>query len=293
MKPVILVADSGSSKTDWRITGADDMPEAFSTQGLNPYFIHEKDMVKVIENQGEQLLKRAAEVQEVHFFGAGCSSPDKREVVSNVLSIFFEQAFINVESDLLGSAIATCKNQPGITCVLGTGSNISYFDGEQVHAGNFGLGYVLGDEGSGVSLGKRLITDFLYGLMPHAIHQLFAHTYRVTKENVIKSVYQKPAGNTYLASFAQFLGQIRMCAYAQQILAENFQEFIESNIQSYTDYRKHPVHFVGSIAYHFAEELKAQCKNYNVQVGTILKKPIDELYGHIYTKIMTDADQLS
>ncbi|MBE7177826.1 MAG: N-acetylglucosamine kinase [Mucilaginibacter polytrichastri] len=293
MKPVILVADSGSSKTDWRITGEDDMPVAFTTQGLNPYFVHEKDMVKVIEAQAHEFLSRAYEVQEVHFFGAGCSSPDKREVVSNALSVFFDKAFINVESDQLGSALATCKGEAGISCVLGTGSNITFFDGEEVHDGNFGLGYVLGDEGSGVNLGKCLVTDFLYGRMPHSIHELFAHTYRLTREIVIKNVYQRPAANTYLASFAPFVSQIRMCQYAQQLLAQNFRGFIESNIQSYAEYRKYPVHFVGSIAYHFADELKEACAGYNVRVGRILKKPIDELYVYIYTKITTDADQIS
>lgn len=281
MKPIILVADSGSSKTDWRLSTEDGI-KPFSTQGLNPYIFTEKEMVKMLETQGAGFIEKAAGVSEVYFFGAGCSSPDKRETVSNALSAFFPQAFITVESDILASAYATCGDKPGLTCVLGTGSNISYFDGENVHPGNFGLGYVLGDEGSGVALGKRLITDFLYERMPQYIHGLFQERYALNKEMVIKHIYQKPAANTYIASFGQFLSQVRKSDYAQKVLSENFEEFITTNILSYTQYKKLPVHFVGSIAWHFADELKARCEKHQVQVGVIIKKPIDKLFEHVY-----------
>lgn len=256
--------------------------ESFSMQGLNPYIITEKDMIRVLETQGSDFIERAAKVSEVYFFGAGCSSPDKRETVSNALSKFFPDAFITVESDILASAYATCGNKPGLTCVLGTGSNISYFDGENVHPGNFGLGYILGDEGSGVAIGKRLITDFLYGRMPQYIHEIFQEVYQLNKETVIKNTYQKPAANTYFASFVHFISQVRKSDYAQKILNENFEEFITTNILSYAQYKKLPVHFVGSIAWHFTDELKAQCEKHQVQVGIIIKKPIDKLYEHVY-----------
>src|ERR1700733_13059076 len=181
---MILVADSGSSKTDWLLAISQQEAQQFRTAGLNPYFLSEKEIVKVLQDQGGELITRAAEITEIYFFGAGCSSPDRHEIVSNVLSVIFPKAFISVDSDVLGSAYATCGHEKGLCCVLGTGSNISYFDGENIFEGKHGLGYVLGDEGSGTWFGKRLITDFLYGIMPEGIYKKFEHEYHLDRETV-------------------------------------------------------------------------------------------------------------
>src|SRR6201996_5518611 len=204
---MILVADSGSSKTDWLLAVPQQEPLKFRTGGLNPYFLTEKEMLKILQEQGADLISHSAEVTEIYFFGAGCSSPDRHEILSNVLSQLFPKAFVSVDSDLLGCAYATCGHDKGLCCVLGTGSNISFFDGEDVHSGKHGLGYVLGDEGSGTWFGKALITDFLYGNMPDDIHALFDIAYRLNKETVISRVYQQPAANSYLASFAKFMNE--------------------------------------------------------------------------------------
>src|SRR3569833_2373894 len=198
---MILVADSGSSKTDWLLAVPKQEPLQFRTDGLNPYFRTEKEMVKILQDQGAELVKHAPGITDIYFFGAGCSSPDRHEIVSNALTHLFPKAYISVDSDLLGSAYATCGHEKGLCCVLGTGSNISFFDGEEVHSGKHGLGYILGDEGSGSWFGKALITDYLYGNMPEDIHAQFCSQYPITKETVIQNVYQKPGGNFYLASF--------------------------------------------------------------------------------------------
>jgi glucosamine kinase len=278
---MILVADSGSSKTDWLLDTPGGEPAEYRTDGLNPYFLSEKEIAKKLHEQLPGLTAISHQITEIYFFGAGCSSPDRHEMLSNALSQVFPKAFISVDSDLLGSAYATCGHDKGICCVLGTGSNISFFDGEDVAEGKHGLGYVLGDEGSGSWLGKILVTDYMYGKMPAEIEASFRDAYHLDKATIIKHVYQQPRANSYLASFAKFLNGIQFTEYGQQILNNSFIEFIESNIKSYPEYHQYKCHFVGSIAYHFSEELKTQCHKYHIRVGKIIQKPIDELLKFI------------
>jgi glucosamine kinase len=281
---MILVADSGSSKTDWLLAIAQQEPLQFRTDGLNPYFRTEKEMVKILQDQAKDITIHSADITEIYFFGAGCSSPDRHEIVSNALSLLFPKAYISVDSDLLGSAYATCGHDKGLCCVLGTGSNISFFDGEEVHSGKHGLGYVLGDEGSGSWFGKALVTDYLYGNMPEDIQSQFSSEYPITKETVIQNVYQKPGGNFYLASFAKFIGKIRDSQYGQNLLASGFLEFIETNVKSYPQYHKYKCNFVGSIAYVFSDELMRLCESNEVKVGKIIRQPIHDLLQFILSR---------
>jgi glucosamine kinase len=274
---MILVADSGSSKTDWLLSLPDEPPRAFKSAGLNPYFLTEKEIVKILQEQVPDMIALAADITEIYFFGAGCSSPDRHEIVSNALSTFFTKSYISVDSDLLASAYATCGREKGFCCILGTGSNISFFDGEEIHDGQHGLGYALGDEGAGTIIGKNLITGFLYGSMPADISTKFDATYHLDKPKVIKNVYQRPSANTYLASFAKFISEIRESEYAQNLLKNLFQDFVDTNIKSYPNYSKFKCHFVGSIAFVFADELKAVCKENGVHVGKIIRQPINDL----------------
>jgi len=281
---MILVADSGSSKTDWLLAIPEQDIKQFRTSGLNPYFLSEKEIVKILQEQVAELIAYGTDITEIYFFGAGCSSPDRHEIVSNALSQFFPKAFISVDSDLYGSAYATCGHEKGLCCVLGTGSNISFFDGEEIHAGKHGLGYVLGDEGSGTWFGKQLITGFLYGNMPDEISNKFSETFHLTREDVIKNVYQKPGGNSYLASFSKFLSEIRTTDYAQKLLKEGFEEFIETNIKSYPEYHKYKCHFVGSIAHVFGTELTIICEANGIRVGKIIRQPIYDLMQFILSR---------
>jgi N-acetylglucosamine kinase-like BadF-type ATPase len=281
---MILVADSGSSKTDWLLALPDQQPKAFKSAGLNPYLLTEKEIVKILQDQIPELIALAPDITEIYFFGAGCSSPDRHEIVSNALSTFFSKSYISVDSDLLASAYATCGHQKGFCCVLGTGSNISFFDGEDIHYGQHGLGYVLGDEGSGTWFGKTLITDYLYGTMPEDINAKFKEAYNLDKETVIKNVYQKNRANSYMAAFSKFIPQIRNTEYGQAILHKGLLEFVETNIKSYPQYTKFKCHFVGSIAYIFADELKAICEANDVHVGKIIRQPINDLLEFIINR---------
>jgi glucosamine kinase len=277
---MLIVADGGSSKTDWILQNPDKSIEKHHTHGLNPFFSSEKDIIRNI-NQYRPFGEISDHVSEIHFFGAGCSSPDRREIISNALSSKFKNAFISVESDLLGTALATCKDKPGFSCILGTESNISYFDGNEIHYSNHGLGYLLGEEGSGTYFGKKLITDFLYKRAPEDIINLFFNTYQINKEIVIKNVYQKAMPNFYLASFAQFMGKHKEHPYIQNLLKAGFTEFITTHICSYPNYKDYYCHFVGSIGFHFKETLQDVCLSHQINVGKIIEKPIDDLFDFI------------
>jgi glucosamine kinase len=281
---MILVADSGSTKTDWLLKQPGKDAIAFRTPGLNPYFHTEKEIVKILQDQAPDLTVYGSEVKEIYFFGAGCSSPDRHEIVSNALSVIFSKAYISVDSDLLASAYATCGHEKGLCCILGTGSNISFFDGVDIYAGKHGLGFILGDEGAGTWFGRALITDFLYGLMPEDIALLFNNTYQLTKEEVIRNVYQKPAPNSYLASFARILNVIRKTDYGSALIKRGLQEFIDTNIKSYPEYHTFKTHFVGSIAYVFADELHALAETQDIHIGKIIKQPIHDLLEFILSR---------
>lgn len=278
---MILVADSGSSKTDWLLSVPGQENKAFKSAGLNPYFLTEKEIVKIIQEQVPEMVAMAADITEIYFFGAGCSSPDRHEIVSNAISTLIPNAYVSVDSDLLASAYATCGHEKGFCCVLGTGSNISFFDGEDIHDGQHGLGYALGDEGSGTWFGKALVTDYLYGNMPDDINNKFKATYNLQKEDVIINTYQKPRGNSYLASFSKFLTEIRTSEYGQDLLRKGLLEFVDTNIKSYPQFDKFKCHFVGSIAYVFADELKAVCEENDVHIGKIIRQPIADLIEFI------------
>jgi len=273
---MLLVADSGSSKADWILTLSENESISFRTAGINPFFLSEKKIVEIFEGCTE-IQNYTDQVKEIYFFGAGCSSPDRRELISNALSKIFKNAFISVEIDLIACIYATTGLSKGICCIIGTGSNISYFDGTKVHDSKHGLGYILGDEGSGTYLGRKLITGFLYGTMPEALAKDFYTKYQIDKESIIKRIYQEPSPNFYLASFAPFLSENIAHPYIIELLESGFTEFIETNIKSYADYKIHTCHFVGSIAFHFSDILKRLCEEKGIKVGKILKHPIEEL----------------
>lgn len=281
---MILVADSGSSKTDWLLSLPDQEPIEFRCSGLNPYFLTEKQITKIVQEQVPELVAYGPQVTEIYFFGAGCSSPDRHEIVSNALSQVFTKAFISVDSDLLGSAYATCGREKGFCCVLGTGSNISFFDGEDIHEGKHGLGFVLGDEGSGTWIGKKLVTDYLYGNMPADIEAAFKKEYDLQKDALMERVYQKPNANTYLASFSRFLALVRDTPYADNLIRDTLQGFIETNIKSYADHQRYKCHFVGSISAVFEHELRTLCAAQHIKVGKIMKHPVNDLLHFILNR---------
>lgn len=281
---MFLIVDSGSTKADWVLSSiTEGKLLEFRTSGINPFFLSERDIIKILQNTSD-IQPYLKEVKEIYFFGAGCSSPDRREVVSNALTQIFKNAFINVEDDLAAAIYATCGHTEGLSCILGTGSNITYFDGKEIKPGKHGLGYILGDEGSGTYFGKKLITSYLYETMPSHLVKAFKQQYHLDKGTVIKQVYENPAPNFYLASFCNFMSQYKSDPFIIELLKVGFDEFVQTNVKSYPDYKRITCHFIGSIAFHFQDVLREVCKENEIKTGKILKHPIDELNQFILSR---------
>ncbi|WKK57295.1 MULTISPECIES: N-acetylglucosamine kinase [unclassified Sphingobacterium] len=280
---MILVADSGSSRSDWMLHLPDSKPLQFRTKGLNPFFVNEKEIASVL-GQVQEIIPYIKEINEVYFFGAGCTTPDRRELVSNALTEIFPNSFISVESDLVGSAYATFGNNKGLICNIGTGSDISFYNGDTLEQGVHGIGYVLGDEGSGAWFGKQLITAYLYEQMPRDLMRVFKEAHPITKDIIIKNVYQRDRPNAYLASFAEFMAANRTHPYIDNLLRNGFDEFVRTNVMTYPEFWEYECHFVGGIAYHFDLHLREVCNLHGVRIGKILKNPIEEIFHFIVNR---------
>ena len=272
---MIVVADSGSTKCDW-IFKSDAETKRVSTMGFNPMF-HSTEFI-VQELQKHEAFKNVTGVSHVYFYGAGCSSDRLKKIVVDALVQIFGSAEILVQHDLTGAVYAACQGQPGIACILGTGSNSAVFDGDKIHEEVPALGYILGDEGSGSYFGKQLLSRYLYKQLPDHIRQKFEEYYpNLDKDKVFSKTYMEPNANVYLASYMKFLSDNRDDKYIQEMVYHGLSSFIDIHIWQYKGYKNLPVHFVGSIAYFFEEVLRKAANNHRLQVGRIIRRPVDYL----------------
>jgi N-acetylglucosamine kinase-like BadF-type ATPase len=268
-----LVADSGSTKTDWRVLDNGSVVLACETKGFNPMFT-DHDYIVAELHAHPLLSKLSGTVDRIHYFGAGCSSDERKAIVSGALGAVFGPCQISVDHDMMGCAIALCQGQPGIANIIGTGSNSCFFDGKSTLVSHHGLGHVLGDEASGSYFGKKLIAYYLYELMPLHLREAFYKTYGITKEIALQRVYREPLANVYLASHAGFLSMHRGDPFIEQLIWKGMAEFVDTNVKSYPEHIRIPIHFTGSIAHHFEDVLRSVLVDRALQCGTIIQKPI-------------------
>ena len=274
---MILLADSGSTKTDWLV--ADDFGETrrFQTSGINPFFRTTEDIVNELVPVFKQ---HHLPVEEIYFYGAGVVNEEKAEVIKRVMRQLFGDVRCEVASDVLGAARAVCGNTAGIACILGTGANACYYDGEQVVKGIPPMGFILGDEGSGVVLGRELIGDYFKGVMPADLREKFYAQFGVEKDAVLERVYRTEKPNKYLASFTLFLSENIRERYCRDLVQMQFRAFIERNILQLPESKNLPVSFVGSIAHYFRDVLEEELAKHKLTVGTIQKEPIEALLAY-------------
>lgn len=280
---MLFVVEGGSTKADWMLSDGEKMIARFSTIGFNPFF-HTSEFIYNTLSSDSELGAFMDVVDEVRYFGAGCSSPGKNKIVEDGLKRYFTKAQVYVDHDLMACAYATCGDSEGIACIIGTGSNSCYFDGKKVHEKNYGLGFILGDEGSGSYYGKKLVTSFLYGLMPEHISKAFFESYRLDKNAVVRHVYNEPNANVWLASLSRFLSDFRNDPWIHSLILKGMHDFIDLYVIHYENYKKTPVHFVGSLAYVFSDELKEVASSREIQVGKIIKQPIEDLMNYFLSK---------
>lgn len=273
---MILIADSGSTKTDWRLMDGQKETSQVKTKGFNPYYQELEEMVTEIESQLMPSIDSSI-VDTIYFYGAGCSTKERQQKISSALSPYFSSTKIIVQSDLLGAARALSGDQPGIICILGTGSGSCQYDGKHIAKNIPSLGFVLGDEGSGAWLGKKLVTDYLRGHMPKKCIETINQTLHIDKETILEHVNHKQMPSRYLAGFAKFISENIDQTYCYQLMFDSFTAFAKNYIIRYPNYSEFQCHFVGSVAFHNREVLEHVSKYTGFKIGNIIKSPIDGL----------------
>lgn len=275
-----LIADSGSTKTDWALiqhstSSTTPCISYYKTQGINPVHQHSSDIKAILQNE---LLTQidALSVDEIFFYGSGCRNDVINKVESIFKNLFPTTKTIEINSDMLGAARAVCGHNSGIACILGTGSNSCLYDGQKIVWNIPPLGYILGDEGSGTALGKILINAIFKGLLPDNIKNEFCTFYNTTLDDIIENVYRKPLPNRYIASFADFAITHKEIPEISNLIKECFNDFFEKNIRQYQQ-PDLPINAVGSIAYLAKDEFETTARQFGYSIGTILRSPIDGL----------------
>jgi len=269
---MILIADSGSSKTDWRVIDRQGEIQQFRTIGFNPFYQTAAEMAEGMRT--EDLLQLRGKIDQVFFYGAGCTSDKNRATVVQTINSFYEQAKVTVDHDLMAAARATCGHNPGIACILGTGCNSGDYNGREIVANRPSPGYLLGDEGGGSYIGRHFLQDFIYEDMPTPIREMAIQEFGITSLIIQENVYQKPFPNRYMASFCNFISKHKADPYCYMLYYNGFKDFFHRHVMRYDNYQEKPVSFVGSIAYHNSDILRKVAADLGISVNIILETPI-------------------
>jgi N-acetylglucosamine kinase-like BadF-type ATPase len=270
-----LIADSGSTKTEWCLMNGKSV-KTFYTQGLSPYFLS-AEQIEYIINEELKVKFKDTRPDEIFFYGTGCSNADNVKLVKKAIQKVFTKADIRVDHDLMGAAKALCGREKGIACILGTGSNSCYYNGKKIVKNSPGLGYVLGDEGSGAYLGRKVIQYFLYNTFDEDLMDRFNAKYHTNSDEILSAVYKKPLPNRYLAGFTEFLVENRGHYMIENIIEDSFNDFFFNHVYKYCESWTMPINFTGGVAYGFRDVLKDMCNSYELQLGIVIKKPMDGL----------------
>jgi N-acetylglucosamine kinase-like BadF-type ATPase len=269
---MILIADSGGSKIDWRLLRKNGTINQANTPGYNPYYQPVQDLKKSVEDVLLPIIHE--KVDKVFFYGAGVSSEKNQLTVQDALKDYFPEAKIEIGWDLLAAARALCGHEPGIACIMGTGSNSCLYDGEKIIGNVANLGWILADEGSGAYIGKRFVVDYLRKKLPPTLAGQFHARYPFHREEILERVYQHEKPSAFLASFTKFIFQHLKEPYCYQLIYDSFSEFYENNVMQYENYQNLKVHFTGSVAFYFSDILRQVANDKGIVVKNILEGPI-------------------
>jgi len=271
----ILIADSGSTKSEWCLLDK-GRKKTVITQGMSPYFLSSEQVQQILQNELLPRLKTRP-ITDIYFYGTGCLDPRNAKMMKTAISKVFDSAHVYVEHDLAGISKASCGDTKGVACILGTGSNSCYFNGKKVVKNSPGIGYILGDEGSGAYLGRKVVQYYLYGTFDEELKYRFDEKYHVNAAGILENIYQKPLANRYLASFCLFLAENRGHYMIENIIEDGLNDFFFTHLCKFTESWKYPIHFVGSVAHGFRDVVKELCHSYEFDLGKILKTPMEGL----------------
>jgi N-acetylglucosamine kinase-like BadF-type ATPase len=282
---MIAVIYSGSRFAYWRLAGKGIETIELRTNGINPFFNDEKFILQML-NKNPKLIDHAEQIKKIYFFGAGSSSPERKEIVSSALSKFFKYSKVFVAHDLEAAAKAACDDQAGVVCIIGSGSNAGFFDGKKLMENNFGLGYALADEGSTNWLAQQLIKAYLNETLPKNMEILFEKKYELDRRLILDKIYKQAHPNIFFNSFADFFTDNRNEQYIQELIKTGFRQFIAIYLQPISRKygTKHPIYFVGSVAANFQDILREVAKEKKINISTVIKEPIYNLLNYYANK---------
>jgi len=270
-----LIADSGSTKAAWCLLDG-KKKKKIVTQGISPYFLSSLQIQEILEKELLPVLK-GIQPDIIHYYGTGCSNPANIKTVKQALKKVFPMAKINVDHDLMGAAKALCGDEKGVACILGTGSNSCYYNGKKIVNNSPGLGFILGDEGSGAYLGKKVIQYYMYKTFDPELMDRFNEKYNTNAVEILDAVYKQPMANRYLANFTEFLVENRGHFMIENIIEDSLNDFFFTHICKYRESWTLPIHFIGSVAFGFKDIVKEMCHSYELQLGKVLQQPMDGL----------------
>jgi N-acetylglucosamine kinase-like BadF-type ATPase len=274
----ILIADSGATKAEWCLLGSGRKKTIF-TQGISPYFLTTEQIIELLDKELKPKLKNTV-IEDIYYYGTGCANPDNARSVKKAIKKVFPDSRIDVQHDLMAAARALCGHKKGVASILGTGSNSCYFNGKRIVKNSPGLGYVLGDEGSGAYLGKKVIQYYLYGTFDDELRGRFDLTYTTNTTEILENVYKKPLPNRYLASFTKFLADNRGHYMIENIIEDGLNDFFFNHLCKYRETWTMPVHFAGSVAFGFKDVLQQLCNSYEFEMGQVMKNPMEGLIAY-------------
>ncbi len=277
---MIAIVDGGSTKCDWVIL-ENDGTEVLKTEtvGFNPNII-KPELITIEIEKNQALIKFKDYLENIFFYGSGCGTPENKLIVEREIQKVFTTAEIKVKEDLLAAAYAAYRGTPAIVCILGTGSNACYFDGENVKTELPSLGFLIGDEGSGSALGKQLVRHYFMRKLPPDLHQQFTEIYQLNIDDLIKNMYHNPRANAYMADFTRFIVDRKTHPYFQNFIYKELKNFLEFQVMPYEECRNCEVNFIGSVAYFFEDSLRAAAADFHFKIGTVVQKPIESLVNY-------------
>jgi len=273
---MILIAESGSTRTDWVFIEKNEHVSRYQTAGFNPYYIPGEDMVNTMEKELLPMID-PERVRYIFYYGSGCSTEKKRFIVEEALGRVFPNASIEVHHDLLGAARGLFGKESGIACIMGTGSNSCLYDGNAITENIPSLGYFFGDEGSGAYIGKLFLSAYLKNELPLHINEAFREKYNFNLEDILDAVYNKPRPSRFLGSFAEFVSGLREDPIIHEILYRSFDDFIQERIMRYNDYDLYDIRCTGSVVYHLQDLFLEAAEQYGIRINLIVKDPVDGL----------------
>ena len=270
-----LIADSGATKTAWSVVGEKKRSRVFTT-GISPYHMNQAAIEAILKSELPPAVLKTS-FSSIHYYGTGCYTIANANIVKRALESTLVTKQVHVTHDLMGAAIALCGREKGFACILGTGSNSCFFDGKKIVQNSPGLGYILGDEGSGAYLGKMVLQHYLYKKFDKNLMDAFDEAYSTNKAEILQKIYKEPFANRYLATFAKFLSVHRGHYIIENIIEDGLRDFFDMHLIQYKNHTSFQFHFVGSISFYFKDKISELCTYYGLELGRIIKQPIEGL----------------